>query len=659
MTIKIRFEDKIIDISPDSGRLIDILKERLGSGRLRKAVAFRVEDRLFDFSSNGAVFASFASDNPIEIVFADDNDKDALLILRHSCAHVLADAVCKLYGQGVKYAIGPGLVDDFKYGFYYDFELPVSIGTEDLEKIENLMREIIDKRYEFRREELSIEEAIQLFSELGQSYKVELIEEIRKKGDSDKVSIYRHGDFVDLCRGPHLPHTGFIKTFKLLSVAGAYWRGDAKNKMLTRIYGVAFFDKENLARHIEKIEEAEKRDHRNLGRKLDIYSTSDLIGQGLIFWHPNGAIIRQVIERFWLDEHFKRGYKLIYTPHIANEKVYQISGHLEAYSEMMYSPMDIDGQNYRIKPMNCPGHIHIYKSRIRSYRELPIRYCELGTVYRYEPTGTLHGMLRVRGFTQDDAHIFCTIEQLKDEIEGVVDLIDYMLKTFGYDYKISLATRPEKSIGTDEEWEWSTDALRRVLDERGVEYDVEEGGGVFYGPKIQMMLIDCLGREWQGPTVQVDLNLPRRFECTYIGPDNKEHMVVMVHRAVLGSMERFIGGLIEHYGGAFPVWLAPIQVVVLPVSEKFNIYARNVYNRLIECGYRVDIDETDDKIGAKIRRAADMKIPYMLIVGNREEETGTVSLRARGIGEIGQMSLDDFVQRLESDVREKRLVIDA
>ncbi len=646
--MKVKVEDKEIEVKDN---LLDVLKSELGD-KFKKVVGFRVGGEVRDLMVG---VGDGVSD--VEVIFAGDNDRDALEMLRHSCAHILADAVCKIFGSNVQYTIGPALVDDFKYGFYYDFDLPESISVEDLPKIEKEMIKIAKANHKFERSEVSIEEARRIFSELGQEYKLELIDDIVRTENVDKVSIYRHGDFVDLCRGPHLPNTSFIKAVKLLAVAGAYWRGDANNKMLTRIYGVAFYDKENLNKHIEKIKEAERRDHRVLGKQLDIYSTSELIGQGLIFWHPNGAIIRHIIEEFWLDEHIKRGYKLIYTPHIANEKVYEISGHLEAYSEMMYSPMDIDGQNYRIKPMNCPGHIHIYKGKTRSYRDLPLRYCELGTVYRYEPTGTLHGMLRVRGFTQDDAHIFCTIDQLKAEIEDVIDLIDYMLRTFGYEYKIALATRPEKSIGTDEEWEWSTDALKRVLDERGVEYEVEEGGGVFYGPKIQMMLIDCLGREWQGPTVQVDLNLPRRFECMYVGQDNKEHLVVMVHRAVLGSMERFIGGLIEHYAGAFPVWLAPVQVVVLPVSEKFNIYGENVYNMLREKGFRVEIDKSDDKIGAKIRRATGMKVPYMLVVGQREEKSNQVSVRARKWGELGQMLVDDFIKRLQEDVKTRRLEI--
>ena len=586
---------------------------------------------------------------------ANDSDREALEILRHSTSHLLAQAVRQLYGEKVKYTIGPALIDDFKYGFYYDFDLPKPISVDDLPKIEKRMKKLAAQKQPFQRQEVSIDEAREKFRELDQSYKLELLDEIEKTDNPEKVSIYQHGDFLDLCRGPHLEHTAAIKAFKLLSVAGAYWRGDANNKMLTRIYGVAFYDKENLENHLKKIEDAERRDHRLLGKKLDLYSTSDLIGPGLILWHPKGAIIRQVIERFWIDEHQKRGYQAVYTPHIAREKIYQISGHLEAYSEMMYSPMDVDGQNFRVKPMNCPGHIHIFNSQTRSYRDLPLRYCELGTVYRYEPTGTLHGMLRVRGFTQDDAHIFCTVEQLASEIEDTVDLVDFMLHTFGYEYKVELATRPEKSIGTDEEWEWSTSALRSVLEKRNIDYHTEEGGGVFYGPKIQMLLVDSLGREWQGPTVQVDLNLPRRFNAEYIGADNQKHVVVMVHRAVLGSMERFVGSLIEHYAGNFPTWLAPVQAIILPVSEKFNDYGYEIQKNLRNNGFRVEIDVSDDKVGNKIRRASTDKVPYMLVVGEQEQSAGLLAVRSRKEGQKGLMKPEEFISHISQEIESRTL----
>ncbi len=635
------------DIS-DGKKIYDAMKEHLGDD-VRRVVAARVDGRLTDLSAqvNGAM--------KIEPVYADDENVESLEILRHSTAHLLAQAMRHLYGSGVQYTIGPALTDDFKYGFYYDFDLPEPVRMEDLAKIEKQMKTLAKDRQFFERSEVGADEARARFRELGQTYKLELIDDIAKIDTSGTVSLYKHGDFLDLCRGPHVPHTSFIKAFKLQSVAGAYWRGDAKNKMLTRIYGVAFYDPANLEKHLAKVEEAEKRDHRVLGKQLDLYSVNDLIGPGLILWHPKGAIIRQTIERFWVDEHIRRGYQYVYSPHIAHEKTYQTSGHLEAYSEMMYSPMDIDGQNYRVKPMNCPAHIEIFLSHTRSYRDLPIRYCELGTVYRYEPTGTLHGMFRVRGFTQDDSHIFCTIEQLPDEVSGVLDLVDFMMKAFGYTYKVFLATRPEKSIGTEEEWAWSTAALKDTLERRKVAYTVDEGGGAFYAPKIDIKLVDSLGREWQGPTIQVDLNLPKRFDCNYIGADNAEHRVVMVHRTVLGSMERFVGGLVEHYAGAFPTWLAPVQAIVMPVSEKFNSYGNTVYEKLRENGFRVEIDRSDDKVGAKIRRATMAKVPYMLVVGQQEQESGQLAVRSRKDGQTVNMSIDQFVALLQQEINSKSL----
>jgi len=645
---KLRLPDgKEIEISGDR-KLFEIFKEHLAD-QMKNILAARVDGKMVDRGAqvNGAT--------TIEPVFATDDNREALEVLRHSCAHLLAQAMRQLYGDSVQYTIGPALVDDFKYGFYYDFDLPEPLRAEDLPKIEKHMQKLAKERQFFERTEVSYDQARDEFKKLGQPYKLELIDELAQADPSGKVSLYRHGDFLDLCRGPHVPHTAFIKAIKLQSVAGAYWRGDAKNKMLTRVYGVAFYDSENLQKHLDKVAEAERRDHRVLGKQLDLYSVSDLLGPGLILWHPNGAVIRQTIERFWLDEHAKHDYHYVYTPHIAHEKTYQISGHLEAYSEMMYSPMDIDGQNFRVKPMNCPGHIQIYKTQTRSYRDLPLRYCELGTVYRYEPTGTLHGMLRVRGFTQDDAHIFCTVDQLESEIDQIVVFIDFMLKTFGYEYKVSLATRPQKSIGTDEEWEFSTTALRRVVEKRFAKYDIEEGGGVFYGPKIQMMLVDSLGREWQGPTVQVDLNLPQRFNCTYIGSDNAEHKAVMVHRALLGSMERFVGGLVEHYAGAFPTWLAPGQTIIMPVSEKFNEYGRIIYEKLRQAGFRVEIDLSDDKVGAKIRRATMAKIPYMLVVGQEEQESSKVAVRSRKEGQLGVLSPDEFIERVRKEIDTRSL----
>lgn len=640
-------QEKEIAVS-DGQNIYDVFKAQLGDD-VKKVIAAKADGKLVDLATPAETFTT------IEPVYSNDTDVTALEMLRHSTSHLLAQAVRQLYGDKVQYTIGPALTTDFKYGFYYDFDLPEPIRLEDLPKIEKQMTKLAKERQFFQRSEKSYAEAKEVFKKLNQPYKLELIEEFEQADPAGKVSLYTHGDFIDLCRGPHVPHTQFLKNFKLMTVAGAYWRGDAKNKMLTRIYGVAFFDKETLDQHLAKVEEAEKRDHRTLGKQLDMYSVSDLVGPGLILWHPNGAVVRQTIERFWQDEHAKRGYQYVYTPHIANEKIYVTSGHLEAYSEMMYSPMDIDGLNYRVKPMNCPAHIEIYKSQMRSYRDLPMRYCELGTVYRYEPTGTLHGMFRVRGFTQDDSHIYCTIEQLTSEVMAVMDLVDYMMTTFGYKYKAFLATRPEKSIGSAEEWEWATNALRDALAKRQVPYEVDEGGGAFYAPKIDIKLLDSLGREWQGPTIQVDLNLPKRFNCTYVGADNKEHLVVMVHRTVLGSMERFVGGLIEHYAGAFPTWLAPVQAVVMPVSEKYNEYGQKVFSQLRSGLFRATLDTSDDKIGAKIRRATMDKVPYMLVVGQQEQESNTVAVRSRKDGQLGSMAVDEFYKRLQQEVSSRTL----
>jgi threonyl-tRNA synthetase len=566
--------------------------------------------------------------------------------MRHSASHVMADAVGSLFPTA-KFAIGPAIED----GFYYDFDLPRPLTPEDLAVIEAKMRAIIAANLPFERRELSPEDARAHFKD--QPYKLELIEGILAGQESEDgealetappaLSIYRHGGFEDLCRGPHLASTGLIGPIKLLSVAGAYWRGDEHRQMLQRIYGTAFENQADLDQYLWKMEEAAKRDHRKLGKDLDLFSTNPNIGAGLVLWHPAGAIIRHEIEKFWKDEHIKRGYQLVYTPHLASEEIYKISGHLEAYGDMMYSPMDIDGNPYRAKPMNCPGHICIYQSTMRSYRELPVRYAELGTVYRYERSGALHGLLRVRGFTQDDSHIYCRPDQLKQEVNGVLDLTEFMMKTFGYRYHAYLATRPAKSIGTDEEWAFATNALREVLEERGMPYDVDEGGGVFYAPKIDVKLWDALGREWQGPTCQVDLNLPVRFNLTYIGEDGKEHRCIMIHRTVLGSMERFIGGLIEHYGGAFPLWLAPVQAVIIPIADRHNEYARQVAAALQDVNLRVRVDDSSNRMQAKIRDAQMQKAPFMLVVGDKEAAAQAVAVRSREDGDLGPKPLSEFI----------------
>ena len=571
---------------------------------------------------------------------------EALYRLRHSAAHVLATAVTELFPD-VKVAGGPPV----EGGFYYDFARATPFTPEDLERIEAKMREIVAANQPFERSETSKDEARKRFEAAGEKYKLHFLSVIP---DGSPVTYYRNGPFLDLCRGPHVPGTGGIGAFKLTHVAGAYWLGNERHEMLQRIYGTAFANDEELAKHLENIEQALKRDHRRLGRELDLYSVHEEVGAGLIHWHPKGGVLRHVIETLWKEEHYKRGYQFVYTPHIASEKLYEISGHLQNYADLMYSAMDIDGQPYRAKPMNCPGHIMIYNSRRHSYRELPLRYAELGTVYRYERSGVLHGMERVRGFTQDDSHIFCTPDQLAGEVEGILDLMDFLLKTFKYEYVCYLATRPpDKYLGTDAEWEFATDALREALERRGLPYQVDEGGGAFYAPKIDVKLRDALGREWQCPTIQVDLNLPKRFGVTYTAADGKEHEVIMLHRALYGSLERFVGIYIEHTGGEFPVWVAPVQVKIIPANPRALDYAHDTARLLKEGGVRVEVDVRDEKMGAKIRDAELEKVPYMLVVGPREAEAGTVSPRRKGEGQLAVMTRDEFLARVQKETRER------
>jgi threonyl-tRNA synthetase len=571
---------------------------------------------------------------------------EALYRLRHSAAHVLATAVTELFPE-VKVAGGPPIDN----GFYYDFGRPEPFTPEDLERIEAKMAEIVAANQKFERIEASREEAIERFTAAKEPYKLHFLSQIPAGA---AVTYYRNGPFLDLCRGPHLASTGELKAYKLTHVAGAYWLGNERNEMLQRIYGTAFANPEELAAHLERIEESLRRDHRRLGKELDLYSVHEEVGSGLIHWHPKGAIVRHVIETFWKDEHLKRGYQLVYTPHLANEKLFEISGHLQNYSEMMYAPMMIDNQPYRVKPMNCPMHIMIYNTRKHSYRDLPVRFAELGTVYRYERSGVLHGMERVRGFTQDDSHIFCTREQLEDEVLGVLDLMDFLLKAFKYEYVCYLATRPkDKFIGSEEEWEFATAALRKALERRGLQYEVDEGGGAFYAPKIDVKLRDALGREWQCPTIQVDLTLPKRFGVHYTGADNQDHEVVMLHRALYGSLERFVGIFIEHTGGEFPVWVAPVQVMVIPANAKAADYADDTARMLEEGGVRVEVDRRDEKMGAKIRTAELQKIPYMLVVGPREAEAGTVAPRRKGEGQLEAMTRQAFLERVQRETRER------
>ncbi len=561
-------------------------------------------------------------------------DSDKLETMRHSASHVLAEAVQSIFPDA-RFGIGPAVRD----GFYYDFELPRSLTMDDLPVIEAKMKEIIAANLPFSREDVSKKEARSLFA--AQPYKLELIEEI----PDEKVGLYRQGDFLDLCRGPHVGATGEIKAFKLVSIAGAYWRGDEHRPMLQRVYGVAFDTKEALEEHLTRLDEAAKRDHRKLGRELDLFSIHEEAGPGLVHWHPRGSVIRRVIEDFWKDEHIKRGYDLIYTPHIAKRDLWQTSGHWDFYRESMYSPMDVDGQEYVIRPMNCLGHILIYKTSQRSYRELPLRYAELGTVYRYERSGVLHGLSRVRGFTQDDAHIFCRFDQLEEEVVGVLELTRFMMETFGFtNRKVLLSTRPEKYAGALDVWEEATEILRKALESSGITYEVDPGEGVFYGPKIDTKIEDALGRDWQGPTVQVDFNLPQRFDVNYIGEDGKEHMVAMVHRTVLGSMERFLASLVEHYGGAFPVWLAPVQAMIIPVADRHLDYARKLEAEFKADGVRVEVDGRSERVNLKIRQAQLNKIPYMLVVGDREEAESNVSVRLRTGEQMAAQSPDSFKQ---------------
>jgi len=566
-------------------------------------------------------------------------DPEALEILRHTAAHIMAQAVLRLF-PGTKLAIGPSIRD----GFYYDFEFEKPISHEDLPKIEEEMRKIVAADYPVERVFLSRQEAIELYKKRGDVYKLELIAEI----PDEEISFYKQGEFIDLCRGPHLPSTGMVKHFKVLELAGAYWRGDPNNPMLTRIYGTAFPTAEALEEYLKWREEARRRDHRTLGQQLDLYSIHNEIGAGLVLWHPKGAKVRRIIEEFWVREHEREGYELVYTPHIGKSRLWEISGHLEFYRESMYAPMDIEGQEYFIKPMNCPFHIAIYKTRTRSYRDLPIKYAELGTVYRYERSGVLHGLLRVRGFTQDDAHIICRPDQVEEEILKVLRLALRILRTFGFtEFSAHLSTRPPKFVGEPEAWDLATESLRRALEEEGIPYDVKEGEGAFYGPKIDIDIEDSLRRSWQLTTIQFDFNLPERFDMNYIGEDGKKHRPYMIHRALLGSFERFFGILIEHYGGAFPVWLAPVQAVVLPVTEEQGAYADSVAERLREAGIRAESWSRGGKtLRYLIREAQLQKIPYMLVCGPREAEAGTVAVRLRTGEDLGPRPLEEVIARV-------------
>lgn len=558
----------------------------------------------------------------------------------------MAHAVKELF-PNIKLAIGPPTSD----GFYYDFDWEKTFTSEDLPLIEKKMNEIIKADRPFLRKDLSKKQAMELFKSLGETYKVKLLEEI----EDETVTVYEENNFVDLCRGPHLKSTGKVKAFKLLSVAGAYWRGNEHNKMLQRIYGVSFFTEEALKKHLDFLEEVKKRDHRRLGKELDLFSINDDIGPGLVLWHPHGATIRRIIESFWLEEHSKAGYQILYTPHMAKLDLWRKTGHLDFYRENMYSPMEIEGIEYEIKPMNCPFHILVYKSRLRSYKELPLRFAELGTVYRYERSGVLHGLLRVRGFTQDDAHIFCREDQIENEILKVLELTLFILKTFGFtDYDIYLSTKPEKYVGTEADWEKSTKALKNALSHKGLEYSIDHGEGVFYGPKIDIKVRDSIGRPWQCSTIQVDFNIPERLDVTYRGSDSKNYRPIMVHRALMGSLERFFGILIEHYAGAFPLWLSPVQVSVLTISERHVEYARKVVESFLRENLRVELNADNEKIGYKIRGATLMKIPYLCIIGDKEMANGTVNVRMRDGKNLGEMTIAKLKSTLNAETTNRR-----
>ncbi len=593
----------------------------------------------------------------MEVYMGQRYEDSQLYRIRHSAAHIMAQAVLEMFPDA-KIAIGPPIED----GFYYDFDLPRPLTPEDLEALEKRMREIIEENHPFVKQVITAEEARRIFAD--QPFKLELIEGLAKGGfdeygepleDKPEISIYSHDRFVDLCRGPHVERTGQINpdAVKLLHVAGAYWRGDENQPMLQRIYGTAWNTAEELELYLWKVEEARKRDHRRLGRELDLFSVSEEVGPGLILWHPKGGLIRKIAEDFCREEHAKGGYEFVYSPHIGKSALWEISGHLDWYKENMYAPLDIEGQEYYLKPMNCPFHIQIYKSRIRSYRELPLRFAEWGTVYRYERSGVLHGLLRVRGFTQDDAHLFCRPDQMPQEIDRVLEFSLNILRAFGFeDFQAYLSTRnPTKAAGTPEQWEAPTEALRNALIRANIAFQVDEGEATFYGPKIDIKVRDALGREWQLSTIQFDFTLPERFNLVYIGEDGQEHRPYMIHRALLGSMERFMGVLIEHFGGAFPIWLAPIQAIVIPIADRHLDYANRVAQTLRDAGLRVEVDDRGERMNAKIRDAQNQKIPYMLIVGDREMESASISVRLRSEENLGPMSIGTFMERALNEIK--------
>lgn len=611
------------------------IAESISAGLARNAVCAEVNGVLCDLSH----IVDADADYKVHTL----KDEEGLAVLRHSTAHLMAQAISHLW-KNAKFAIGPSI----KNGFYYDIDFEGTvIAPEDLERIEAEMTKIVKEDLPIVREEMSREEAIEFFRKHNDTYKVEILSEL----DSPVVSLYRQGDYVDLCRGPHMPSTGRLKVFKLTSIAGAYWRGDTKNKMLTRIYGTAFEKKSELDEYIVRMEEAKRRDHRKLGKELDLFDIFDE-GPGFPFFFPKGMVLRNTLEDFWRKEHTLAGYEEVKTPMILNQELWHRSGHWDHYKDNMYG-VKIDNEDYAIKPMNCPGGMLVYKRKPHSYRDLPERMAELGLVHRHELSGALHGLMRVRCFTQDDAHIFMTPDQIEEEIEGVVRLIDKFYKVFGFKYKLELSTRPENSMGTDEQWETATNALKRALNVLGKDYEINEGDGAFYGPKIDFHLEDSIGRTWQCGTIQLDFQMPERFDLTYVGQDGEKHRPVMIHRVVFGSIERFIAILTEHYAGAFPLWLAPVQVKIVPISEVQADYAHQVCEKLVNMGIRAEVDDRNEKMGYRIREAQLQKIPYMLVLGEKEKQSGTVAVRNRKKGDLGVMSFDDLANKLLKEIAEK------
>lgn len=633
--MQLKIDGKIYEFQ-EGATILDVIKESLDD--YRKFVAARKQDELIDLSA--------PAEDGMELELISVDSPEGLEILRHSTSHVMAAAVKQLFPDA-RLGIGPATED----GFYYDFDIEGTFTPEDLKNIEKKMKEIIKRGERFERVFLSRDEARRLLEERGETYKLELLDEI----EDEKMSFYRTGEFIDLCRGPHVPSTSYIKAFKLLSTAGAYWRGKETNPMLQRIYGTAFPTKEELDDYLNFLEEVKRRDHRVLGRELELFSFHEEAGPGMVFYHPKGAIVREIIEEFIKRECKRRGYLPLITPHVLKGDLWRISGHSDYYRENMFF-LEIDEREYAVKPMNCPGHILIYQSKPRSYKEMPLRFYELGTVYRYERSGVLHGLLRVRGFTQDDAHVFCTPDQIESEVRGMLDFSFFVLNTFGFsEFNVYLSTRPEKHVGSEEIWDRAEAALKGALEHQGVDYQIDPGEGVFYGPKIDIKLKDAIGREWQATTIQVDFNIPERFDLVYWGADNQQHRPVMIHRAIMGSIERFMGALIEHYAGAFPAWLAPVQVVIIPIADRHVDYARQVYERLISEGFRVELDLRSESVNKKIRNHQKQKVPYMLVVGDREQESGQVAVRHRSEGDLGPSPLDDFVAALREEVESRKI----